>query len=396
VTETIQTLEASRTDPSLHCSSLDSSSGSVHGDTRKVLLISNRVMHYRVPVYNYFHRRFCESGYEFSVLADELSGDNQKPIEFGLQQLPFDFLKYRKVIRDLRPAAVILFLHMKDRIIWPLIHWLKVRRIPFAFWTKGGNWDDPDSRLKYCLFNYIHALSDGLILYSTACKNFIHPRFHAKAFVANNTLNFESFPRVAESKEEIKRELGIPFAKTVLFMGNMAADSGRKRVDHLIEIFRNLQREDVGLVLVGPGMSPDLQRRLNPRNTRYFGNLQDPEDRQINRLCKMADLCAIPGHVGLGLNQAFYWGLPVITEEGHHPPEIAYLKPGRNGFIVPSGALAAFEQRMLEVLDNDEFRAELSRNAALDIRNDASPEIMFQGFHQCVERLAGEQNHGRH
>jgi glycosyltransferase involved in cell wall biosynthesis len=380
---------------SLADASLHSSGESAQGDTRRVLLISNRVMHYRVPVYNYFHKRFREFGYEFSVIADRLGGDNQKPIEFGLQQLPFDFLKYRKVIRDLKPAAVILFLHMKDRITWPLIHWLKLQRIPFAFWTKGGNWDDPDSRLKYCLFNYIHALSDGLILYSAACKDFIHPRFHSKTFIANNTLNFESFPRVADSKEQIKRELGIPFAKTVLFMGNMAADNGRKRVDHLVEMFRNLTREDVGLVLAGPGMSPDLQRRLNPRNTRYFGNLQDPEDRQISRLCKMADLCAIPGHVGLGLNQAFYWGLPVITEEGHHPPEIAYLKPGRNGFIVPSGALAAFEERILEVLDHDELRAQLSRNAAVDIRQEASPEGMFQGFHQCVERIAGKQNHRR-
>lgn len=386
----MQALQESLTD-----ASLDSSYESVQGETRRVLLISNRVMHYRVPVYNYFHKRFRECGYEFSVIADRLSGDNQKPVEFGLQELPFNFLKYRKVIHDLKPAAVLLFLHMKDGIIWPLIHWLKVRRVPFAFWTKGGNWDDPDSRLKYCLFNYIHALSDGLILYSAACRDFIHPRFHSKAFVANNTLNFESFPRVAESKDEIKLELGIPFAKTVLFMGNMAADNGRKRVDHLVEIFRNLTRQDVGLVLAGPGMSPDLQRRLNPRNTRYFGNLQDPEDRQISRLCKVADLCAIPGHVGLGLNQAFYWGLPVITEEGQHPPEIAYLKPGRNGFIVPSGALDEFKERMLEVLDHDELRAQLSRNAAVDIRQEASPEVMFQGFYQCVERIAGEQNHPR-
>lgn len=387
----MQALQASLTD-----ASLVSTSESVDSETRRVLLISNRVMHYRVPVYNYFHKRFREFGYEFSVITDRLSGDNQKLVEFGLQQLPFEFLKYRKVIRDLKPAAVILFLHMKDRMIWPLIHWLKVRRIPFAFWTKGGNWDNPDSRLKYCLFNYIHALSDGLILYSEACKDYIHPRFHSKAFIANNTLNFESFPRIADSKEQIKRELGIPFAKTVLFMGNMAADNGRKRVDHLVEIFRNLAREDVGLVLAGPGMSADLQRRLNPRNTRYFGNLQDPEDHQISRLCKMADLCAIPGHVGLGLNQAFYWGLPVITEEGHHPPEIAYLKPGRNGFIVPSGALAAFEERMLEVLDHDELRAQLSRNAAVDIRQEASPEGMFQGFYQCVEMIAGEQAHHHH
>lgn len=364
--------------------------GPIRSDTRKVLLISNPVMHYRVSVYNYFHRRFRELGYEFSVIADRLHEDNRGPIEFEFHQLPFDFLKYRKAIIDLKPTVVILFLHLKDRITWPLLHWLKVRRIPFAFWTKGGNWDDPKSRFKYGLFNYVHALSDALILYSATCKDYVHPRFHSKAFVANNTLNFESFPRLSETKEEIKRDLGITFPKIVLFMGNMAADNGRKRVDHLIEIFRTLPREDVGLVLAGPGMSPDLQRQLNPRNTRYFGNVQDPEDRQISRLCKMADLCAIPGHVGLGLNQAFYWGLPVITEEGHHPPEIDYLKPGRNGFIVPSGALAAFTERMLYVLDHDDLRAKLSRNAAVDIRREASPEVMFQGFRKCVARLAGE------
>ena len=41
-------------------------------------------------------------------------------------------------------------------------------------------------------------------------------------------------------------------------MGNMSADNGRKRVDHLVEIFRTLPREDVGLVLAGPGMSPEF------------------------------------------------------------------------------------------------------------------------------------------
>ena len=61
----------------------------------------------------------------------------------------------------------------------------------------------------------------------------------------------------------------------------------------------------------------------------------------------------------------------------------------------PASSEQRFEERMLEVLDHDELRAQLSRNAAVDIRKEASPEIMFQGFHQCLERLAGEQNHRR-
>jgi glycosyltransferase involved in cell wall biosynthesis len=359
-----------------------------------ILLVSNQVMHYRVPVYNYFHRRFREYGFEFSVIADCLQKQNQKPPEFALRELPFDFFKYKRVICAEQPAAVILYLHLKDRITWPLIHWLKLRRIPFAFWTKGGNWDARNSKLRYQMFNYVHAMSDALILYADSCREFIRPRFHSKAFVANNTINFEDFPSVHETKSEIKQEFGIPFEKTVIFMGRMGEGNGRKRVDHLIEMFRGLDRRDVGLVLVGSGLSEELKTRLNPRNTVCLGEIHDPKDLQISKLCKMADVCAIPGHVGLGLNQAFYWGLPVVTEEGDHPPEMFYLKPGRNGFVVPRNDIGSLRDRILWLLDNDHVRAEFSRNARQDIMREASIEGMFSGFKACVDFLTARDCRG--
>jgi len=352
-----------------------------------VLLISNQVMHYRIPVYNYFHRRFLEYGFEFTALTDRLQKENQRPLEFRLREVPFNFLAYKQIIGQEQPAAVILFLHLKDWIIWPLIHWLKLRRIPFAFWTKGGNWDAKDSKLRYQMFNYVHGMSDALILYADACREFIKPRFRSKAFVANNTINFQDFPEVRESKVDIKREFGIPFEKTVIFMGRMGAGNGRKRVDHLIDIFRGLDRQDVGLVLVGSGLSGELKARLNARNTVYLGEIHDPQDLQISKLCKMADVCVIPGHVGLGLNQAFFWGLPVVTEEGDHPPEVLYLKPGRNGVIVPRNDTASLRDRLLGLLDDDELRLQFSRHAREDILREASIEGMFAGFKSCVDFL---------
>lgn len=356
-----------------------------------VVLVSNEVMHYRVSVYNYFHRRFRENGYEFSVLTDRLQKQNRNAPQFQIREIPFDFFAYRRAILDARPAAVILYLHLKDLVIWPLAHWMKLSGIPFAFWTKGGNWDAKDSKLRYLMFNYIHAMSDGLILYAEACREFINPRFHDKTFVANNTINFEDFPAVHESKAEIKREFGIPFEKVVIFMGRMEVGAGRKRVDHLIDIFRSIDRSDIGLVLVGSGLSEELKARINPRNTLYLGEVHDPNHVQISKLCKMADLCAIPGHVGLGLNQAFYWGLPVVTEEGDHPPEILYLKPGRNGFIVPANDLAALRDKMLYLLDNDKVRGEFSQHAREDILREASIEGMFSGFDACVNQLAASK-----
>jgi glycosyltransferase involved in cell wall biosynthesis len=354
---------------------------------RKILLISNEVMHYRVPVYNYFHRRFREYGYEFCVIADRLQRENRKQLQFELQELPFDFGIYKRVISEAQPAAVILFLHLKDLFIWPLMHWMKVSGIPFAFWTKGGNWDAKGSKWRYLMFNYVHALSDSLILYAQPCKDLITPRHHPKAFVANNTVNFDDYPSVSASREEIKLEFGIPFTKTVIFMGRMGVGGGRKRVDHLIEIFRTLDRTDVGLVLVGSGLSEELKARMNTRNTIYLGEVQDDKDLQISKLCKMADVCAIPGHVGLGLNQAFYWGLPVVTEEGDHPPEVFYLKNGRNGFMVPGNDLTEMKERLLDLLDNDTLRTEFSRHAREDILREASIEGMFSAFKDSVDYM---------
>ncbi|MGH9644342.1 MAG: glycosyltransferase family 4 protein, partial [Terriglobales bacterium] len=176
--------------------------------------------------------------------------------------------------------------------------------------------------------------------------------------------------------------------KTVIFMGRMAEGGGRKRVDHLIEIFRDLDREDVGLILVGSGLSDTLKQRLNPKNTMYLGEVHDPLDIQISKLCKMADVCAIPGHVGLGLNQAFYWGLPVVTEEhDDHPPERMYLKDGRNGYSVPPDDLPALRDRILQLLDNDKLRAEFSQHAREDILKQASIEGMYSGFESCVQYM---------
>lgn len=360
------------------------------GPGSRILLISNEVMHYRVPVYNYFHRRFREYGYEFGVIANKLQQENRKKLEFALQELPFNFLAYKRAISESQPAAVILFLHLKDLFIWPLMHWMKLSGIPFAFWTKGGNWDAKGSKWRYQMFNYVHALSDSLILYAQPCKHLIKPRYYQKAFVANNTVNFNDYPTVSESKDEIKREFGIPFAKTVIFMGRMGVGGGRKRVEHLIEIFRTLDRTDVGLVLVGSGLSAELRTRMNVRNTIYLGEVQDERDLQISKLCKMADVCAIPGHVGLGLNQAFFWGLPVITQEDDHPPEVFYLKNGRNGYIVPRNDLDEMKERLLHLLDNDLLRAEFSRYAHEDILREAGIEGMFSGFKDSVDYMTGK------
>ncbi|MBN1366085.1 MAG: glycosyltransferase, partial [Syntrophaceae bacterium] len=144
---------------------------------------------------------------------------------------------------------------------------------------------------------------------------------------------------------------------------------------------------DVGLVIVGEGMSAELVNKTNKNNTIYLGEIHDSRNIQISKIFKMADIFSIPGHVGLGLNQAFYWGLPVVTEEGGQPPEINYLINGRNGFIVPDNDVNKLKEKILYLIHNDEIRQEFSQNARHDILRNASVSNMYMGFKNCVDSL---------
>lgn len=352
---------------------------------KKVLLISNKVMHYRVSVYNYFYHRFKDLNWEFIVRSDQLQRQNPHPIEFNFTEIEFNFKKYKDEIQKIKPDVVIIFLHLKDLMFWPLLIWLKYQKIPIVFWTKGANLDKPDSKFGYHLFNFVHSLCDRLILYSEHEIKYLKEKNRHKVFVARNTVNFKTFPDIKQTKDEIKKEFGIPFTKVVLSVGRMGVDGGRKKIDHLIEIFNDLKVPGVGLVIVGEGVSDSALNNKN--NIIYLGEIHDPENIQISKLFKMADVFSIPGHIGLGINQAFYWGLPTVTEDGLQPPEIYYLINGRNGFIVPNNDINELKNKIMYLLENDHVRQEFSKNAKEDILNNASIENMFMGFKKCLDSL---------
>jgi glycosyltransferase involved in cell wall biosynthesis len=354
---------------------------------KKAVLLSNTLMHYRVSVYNYFARRFRANGWNFIVRSDEMQKENPYRVDFDFAEMPLDFSTCQRSLRNLNPDVTILFLHLRQPTIWPLVHWLKATKRPVVLWMKAMNYDKRGSVLSRLAYNYMHTMVDALILYSDYELRHVNPKLRHKVFVANNTINHDAYPEIHESRPEIKRQLNIPFDKVVLSVGRMGADGGRKKIDHLIRVFSELTCPSFGLVIVGSGVTAEQLEMMKGKNILYFGEVYDPGDVQISKLFKMADVFCIPGHVGLGLNQAFYWGLPVVTEDGDQPPEFHYLVNGRNGFVVPSNDLAALKTKLLYLLTDDHVRGTLSKTAREDLVRHASIEGMFNGFWQCLEHL---------
>lgn len=346
------------------------------------------MFHYRVSNYNYFSRRFREDGIQFIVRANELQQNSPYPVEFDFQTIPFGFFRYKREVERIRPDVVILFLHLRDLFIWPLLHWLKLKRIPVVYWNKGVNLEVRAPKLRNHLFYYVHSLCNAILLYSKHNIADIQPKNRSKVFVAVNTINFGGLPQVSQSKDEIKLEYGIPFQKVVLFVGRMR---DVKKVEHLIQAFNSIDEQGVGCVIVGDSMGNDLRSMIRSKNILYLGEIFDPRNEGVSKLFKASDVFCIPGDVGLGLNEAFHWGLPVVTEDGLQPPEIHYLSQGRNGFIVPENDVSALKDKLLLLLRDDGMRAEFSRAAQEDIARNASIENMFSGFRDCIRSLISRQ-----
>jgi glycosyltransferase involved in cell wall biosynthesis len=79
-----------------------------------------------------------------------------------------------------------------------------------------------------------------------------------------------------------------------------------------------------------------------------------------------ADLMLMPGYLGLAVNHAFAFGLPVVSQASpdpairFHSPEVAYVLPGENGLLAPFGDPAALLAAVERVLAD---RARFSQNA---------------------------------
>lgn len=348
---------------------------------KKILLISNEVLHYRQKVYNYFYNRFLKDGYEFEVLANKFQDVNYD-LRFGHNEIPFSIGAYIKKIREEKPDVVILFLHLKDKVMMPVIAYCKMHRISVIYWNHGINIATPDNKVKNAVFHFIHNICDALITYTPEMRQFFSDKNQEKLFVAYNTLNFSDIEKdMVSDKEETKKKYGIKEDKIILFISRMVP---YKRVDLLMELFADL--DDIAVVMVGPGFTEAQQRVCDAHGNLYY--LGEKYGSEVNEIYKMGDVFSTPGHIGLAMNDAAFWGLPVILLKGRHAPEIYYMKSGVNGYLAENEE--DLREFTLELL-RDEEKLNKMKKAALDVyEKEVSIEKMYKGFIDAVHYCENE------
>ncbi len=344
---------------------------------RKVILITNKLFQYRVEVYNYFSEKLREKNIELFVIANKIQEGTTNEINFKYKLLTFK--KYLKEIKNYNPDVTITFLNLSYLIIWPVIHYIKIKKIPFVYWGHGVNLQDPNNKIKNILFHYIHNLSNTILLYTPEQIKYIKEKNRNKIFIANNTLNFSNFPIINETKKELREKHNISFNKTLIFVSRILP---YKRVDVLIDIFKEIDT-DFGLIIIGDGMPNDLLSIVKETNNiKYLGPIY--EKQKVNEYFKLSDIFCIPGANGLSINQAMYWGLPCLTLNVLQGPEAWYIKQDKTGYIVNSET--ELKEKILYLFNNEEKLNRLSENSYNLMRTEGSIKNMFNGFYNAIKQ----------
>ena len=351
---------------------------------KQVLLISRaKIPHYRVAVYNYLSRYLSREGFSLTVASESIDQGNPGPIEFPFIPLPLRVLKLARLLVTMKPEIVIFWVN-HEWFSYPVLLLAKILGSKVIHWGHRRNLQHPGNPVNNLIYSLEHRIDDAIILYGEQLRKYVAPGFQRKTFVANNTLNLTGcgFPRAP--KGEVLGKHGITTRKNIICMGRLQK---RKRIDDLVEAFHRLEMDDVGLILAGPD-SEGILSGISGRHIFKPGALYGDDSLD---LLAAADVFCLPGAIGLSIVDAFFCGLPVVTEDVKHGPEIMYLKDGHNGFIVPVGDIVRLTESLRSILTDEALRERFSRAARQEIMTVGHIDRMCEGFRDALRFVSAPE-----
>jgi len=281
---------------------------------------------------------------------------------------------------------------------------------PVLLWGFGRNIDTAEetrSALGRCLGRTIRLSQDLLIRVATDFLAYTPSgaRYVEKAgmpadriTVLNNTIDISGEIAIharASSLDRncLRREWGLsPDAVVLLFVGRLKE---AKKVDALIGAVRALRQRQaipVEVLIVGAGPQEAHLKNLADGATwcRFLGKVYDPD--AVGQIFRISDAVVIPGYVGLAVNLAFAYGLPVITCQSRmHSPEIEYVQNSVNGLLLPS--IDELASGLLPFVTSRELRQDLAAGA-LASRDKLDLQQMVDAFDSGVRRALARSEAG--
>jgi glycosyltransferase involved in cell wall biosynthesis len=350
---------------------------------KTVLLLYPDMLFYKISIFNKLSIYLEERGYQLIIWYRHIHDPNAECRFKYVSNTPMTISNYIRVIKKNKIEFVINILFKREPGIFFYFFSLFAARFLEYFIIYYGHGIYKQKQWRNFLYNLTYFLFDGIILYTPAEKSKLWKIFHYKITCANNTLDITDLD-ICENKEQTRSYYNIKSTKIILTTGRLHS---RKRIDILSDIFiQNYKNStDVAWVIVGPDLNNDIKNAIkNINNIHYLGPIF--KKGEMAKIFSMADIYCVPGILGLGINEALYWGLPVITMDINHGPEVYYLRNGYNSLFAKDKQ--ALRLMIDDLVYNDEKRSIFSRNARKVFVEEATLDKMFEGFSLQLSRFS--------
>lgn len=278
--------------------------------------------------------------------------------------------------------------------IFPLIRAARRRGVGVVWW--GQSWSATSRSWRAALRRVMmRRLADVWLLYTEAEVQFLVAKGFPvdRLFFTNNTIDETAVDAAIAAWDEARLRgfadaEGLTDRKTVLFCGRLTPKS---EVGLLLEALPALLARipEVQLLIIGDGdLRGALERRaaelgLSDR-LRLLGALHGEE---LLAPWFLSSACfAYPGAIGLSLNHAFAYGLPVVTHDNprQQMPEFAALTAEKNGLLFRQHDQISLAETLAELLADEQRCRTLGENAFRTVRGPFSMERMVANFAAAI------------
>lgn len=355
----------------------------------KVLSLTNKILEYRVPVYN-----------RLSEYFDITVAHHGKPVSKSkakFKQLPLTlkkigpFIYFKENISELAKKydSVIA---LGDLHYYPFFRlgFIKNRNFGLSFWSIGVSASyakkfDQDRKLDKIRFKLMNR-ADSIIFYTSYPIN----RYvkdggidKNKLFVANNTVEIESKIEIPKLK------------KHFLFVGTLYKE---KKMFDLLESYKHafdLNNKIKPLIIIGDGEERDnivqwIKDNSLEQNIILTGSIY--EQNKLKDYYKDAIACISPGQAGLTVLNSMAYGVPfVTTENAITGGEIFSIKNGVNG-IIYNDVVESLSDIIIDLSFNHNKVTELSNNAQEYYYKNCTINIMVNGIKEAVDYALLKRN----
>ncbi|WP_439145973.1 glycosyltransferase family 4 protein [Vibrio sp.] len=288
---------------------------------KKLVIIQNRILHYRIPLFNALSRIYdltvVHSGEDFDI-----SNVKFKVVKLGARTFG-TFQWQNRLNLEIKKISPDVIVSIAD------IQWVGSLLLSFTFSGKFVWWGFDKGRSKAAMFFKYLMIKQGntCIFYNDAAKShFDSLDKNSNFFIANNTFDVGERVKAYEFKDK----------DSIIFVGSF---DQRKRLADMIDAFGTLSQRHPSIIfrLVGDGMvykeveSLIENKKLNDRVI-LVGRVEDPKE--LRKLYQKAYYSVSFGQAGLSILQSLGFGVPFISSKNAiSGGELCNIKDGYNGLL---------------------------------------------------------------